>query len=97
MKIKVHTLKDALEEIIKSDSDIDVEKIEAIKAWPDFCGPELAAVSYVKTIKDGVIRIYSNSSSARTILGMQKKKIIEKYNEFYPNLHIADIQINRRG
>ena len=96
MKIVDHTLRSELDNYFETYK-IDKSKALAYKAWAMISGPQLSAVTELKNIKDGVLKVYSLSSSAKNLLLLRKTKIIKSYNEMYPNLNIVDIEIVKRS
>lgn len=94
MKIVEHTLKEELDNYFDKYR-IDKTKAIAYKAWPVISGPQLSAVTKLVNIKDGVLKVSTMSSSAKTLLNLRKKKIIDDYNQMYPDLDIKGLDIVR--
>lgn len=96
MKIIEHTLSEEIN-IYLENNKIDRSKFIALKAWPMMCGPQLSAVTTLKNIKNGVLNVSTTSSSAKSLLRLQKNRIIDNYNKTYPDLKIVDLYILKRG
>lgn len=96
MKISDHTLRKDLDEYFEKYK-IDKSNANAYKAWPMISGAQLSAVTELKSIKDGVLKVFTLSSSAKNLLLLKKNKIIKDYNEMYPNLNIVDLEVSKRS
>ena len=72
MKIVEHTLKEELDSYIKK-YNIDMSKVKAYRMWPVICGSQLSAVTSLVDIKDNKLRVKTESSSAKSLLILQKK------------------------
>ena len=95
MKIPDHTLRAELDNILKN-IHYDPQRVMLYKYWPVAAGPQLSAVTDLKSIKDGVLKVASTSSSAKSLLLLKKKNIISKYQEKFPEMEIVDLEVLKR-
>lgn len=98
-KIPDHTLKSDLDNILKDITSkvVKSDDLIAFRFWPVACGAQLSAVTTLRRIDEGVLKVSTTSSSAKTLLLLKKNEIIGKYQENYPDLHIVDLQIVKRS
>ena len=96
MKIDDHTLRKDIDNYFDTYK-IDKSKALAYKAWAMISGPQLSSVTELRSIKNGVLKVYTLSSSAKNLLLLRKNKIIKGYNDMYPKLNIVDLEIVKRS
>lgn len=98
-KIPDHTLKADLDIILKDITSrvVKNDNLIAFRYWPVACGAQLSAVTTLRRIDEGVLKVSTTSSSAKMLLLLKKNEIIGKYQENYPELDIVDLQIVKRA
>ena len=94
-KIKVKTLSDELYSIL-SENPETLAKIERRPAWPIVAGPQLSAITELVSTTDGVMKIFTDSASAKSLLTMRKAVIISEFNKMFPDAKIKRLQIVKR-
>lgn len=94
MKIEVKSLADEIEDFLKNNGKSDHE---LYKAWPVLCGPSLAAVTRLRSFKNGTLYVESSSFSAKGLLMNEKPKILKKYQEMFPDYKIKSLALTKRS
>lgn len=79
------------------DNGFSLRLKDYFAAWPVIAGYSLSSCTELKKVdeKNGKIYVYPTSSSARSLLSMQKKRIIKSWNEQFSDFQIKDIVITR--
>lgn len=86
---------DAMMEFM-SEYNIDLSFQEYFDAWPVICGPSLSSCTRLNSIGDlekGKIYVTPSSLSSKSLLKMNEKNIITRWNERFPDKKIEKIVI----
>lgn len=87
-----------LGELIKSlGLETRLKQQRAVSAWRDIVGPQLAAVTRVKQVKDGIVFVSCRSSAWSQELALHRAQILEKLNAAAGAKVITDIRFSARG
>ena len=95
-KIKVKTLSEELQSFFDNNPE-KYAKISMLQAWPAIAGPQLSAVTELKSTTDGVLTVFTTSASAKSLLLMRKEQIIRDFNKMFPEAKINRILITKRA
>ena len=72
----------------KSEKDHKIEE-----NWPEIAGPKISTYSKFKNIDKKTLFITTDDSHYIPLILAQKKRIIEKYNTFFPDDDIRYIRV----
>lgn len=89
------TLSDMLKSVIGENERFS-QSLKVYQSWPLIVGAELSAVTAIKSIKNNVLTVKTTSSSAKNIVIMRKKEIMDSLNESFPFLDIKNIKVTTR-
>ncbi len=91
--IKDKSLWEALVESLK-ENNIDMSYFEYYKAWPVIAGPRLSAslkLTSTKNLDKKTIHVTPSSISVRSLLKLEEKGIIKRWNDMFPDKKIEKI------
>ena len=63
-----------------------------ILAWPEIVGPDIAAHSEARDLRDGVLWVAAPSSNWRQHIMFLKPQILNALREKYPDISVRDIR-----
>lgn len=93
--VKVKNLWDAVEEFLK-ESNIDLSYVDYYKAWPVISGMNLSSCTKLTSLKDlekKKIYVSATSLSAKSLLKLEERNVIKRWNEIFPDKKIDKIVI----
>ncbi len=93
--VKEKNLWEAVEEFLK-ESNIDLSYIDYYKAWPVISGINLSSCTKLSSLKDiekKKIYVEAQSLSAKSLLKLEEKNVIKRWNDMFPNKKIEKIVV----
>lgn len=78
------------------ESGIDLSFQEYFRSWPVVAGARLSSCTKLASLKDldcGRIYVTPSSLSAKSLLKMEEKAVIERWNERFPDKKIKKITV----
>ncbi len=91
--IKEKSLWEAIEESLK-ESNIDLSFFIYYKAWPVIAGARLSSslkLTSIKNLDKKTIHVTPSSISVRSLLKLEEKGIIKRWNDMFPDKKIEKI------
>lgn len=76
------------------EMNVDLSFQEYFRSWPVIAGPRLSSCTRLSSLKDldsGKIYVTPSSLSAKSLLRMEEKGVIERWNEMFPDKKIKKI------
>jgi predicted nucleic acid-binding Zn ribbon protein len=89
---KFKSLKDVASELLDSRLGSKLADYEAVKAWPDACGPKIASRCVAMGIKSGILYVTVPTSVWLTELKALKNKLITNVNAKVGREVVKDIK-----
>ncbi len=86
---------DAVLEFLE-ESNIDLSFREYFSSWPVVAGARLSSCTRLSSLRDldsGKIYVTPSSLSAKSLLRMEEKAVIERWNERFPDKKIKKIAV----
>ena len=86
---------DAMLELF-GEMDIDLSFREYFRSWPVIAGPRLSSctkLSSLRELESGKIYVTPSSISAKSLLKMEEKGVISRWNEMFPDKKIKKIGV----
>ena len=92
--VEEKTLWNGIEEYLKSNN-IDFSRQKYFSSWPVIAGVRLSSCTKLDSfdLKKGKIYVKANSLSSRSLLIMEKARIIKDWNSFFKNAPIKEIVV----
>ena len=93
--MKEKNLWDAMEEFF-SEYDIDLSFERYFSSWAVIAGPRLSSCTRISSLKEldrGRISVTPVSLSAKSLLKMEEKNIIKRWNDIFPDKKIEKITV----
>ena len=91
--IKEKNIWEAIEESLK-ESNIDLSYFEYYKVWPVITGPKLSSslkLTSTKNLDKKIIHVTPSSISVKSLLKLEEKNIIKRWNDIFPDKQIEKI------
>lgn len=88
------TLADGLDEIL-IELNIDKNRYKFFNSWPVIAGVKLSSCTKLNKVELSKKKIYVSASSlsSKSLLIMEKNRIIKDWNNMFPNNQIKDILV----
>ena len=88
------TLWNGIEEYLKSNN-IDFSRQKYFSSWPVIAGIRLSSCTRLDSmeLKKGRIYVKANSLSSRSLLMMERTRIIRDWNTMFPDANIKEIVV----
>ena len=92
--VEEKTLWNGIEEYLKSNN-IDFSRQKYFSSWPVIAGVRLSSCTKLDSfdLKKGKIYVKANSLSSRSLLIMEKTRIIKDWNSFFKDTPIKEIVV----
>ena len=92
--VEEKTLWNGIEEYLKSNN-IDFSRQKYFSSWPVIAGVRLSSCTKLDSfdLKKGKIYVKANSLSSRSLLIMEKTRIIKDWNSFFKDDPIKEIVV----
>lgn len=92
--VEEKTLWNGIEEYLKSNN-IDFSRQKYFSSWPVIAGVRLSSCTRLDSfdLKKGKIYVKANSLSSRSLLIMEKTRIIKDWNSFFKDAPIKEIVV----
>ena len=92
--VEEKTLWNGIEEYLKSNN-IDFSRQKYFSSWPVIAGVRLSSCTKLDSfdLKKGKIYVKANSLSSRSLLIMEKTRIIKDWNSFFKDVPIKEIVV----
>lgn len=92
--VEEKTLWNGIEEYLKSNN-IDFSRQKYFSSWPVIAGVRLSSCTKLDSfdLKKGKIYVKANSLSSRSLLIMEKARIIKDWNSFFKDAPIKEIVV----
>lgn len=92
--VEEKTLWNGIEEYLKSNN-IDFSRQKYFSSWPVIAGVRLSSCTKLDSfdLKKGRIYVKANSLSSRSLLIMEKTRIIKDWNSFFNDAPIKEIVV----
>ena len=92
--VEEKTLWNGIEEYLKSNN-IDFSRQKYFSSWPVIAGVRLSSCTKLDSfdLKKGKIYVKANSLSSRSLLIMEKTRIIKDWNYFFKDAPIKEIVV----
>ena len=92
--VEEKTLWNGIEEYLKSNN-IDFSRQKYFSSWPVIAGVRLSSCTKLDSFdsKKGKIYVKANSLSSRSLLIMEKARIIKDWNSFFKDAPIKEIVV----
>lgn len=80
------------------ENQLDINRRRFYEAWPVVAGFNLSACTHLKSYKpeEGKIYVVADSISARSLLMMQRKRIVSDWNKMFPDAEIKEVVVAKR-
>ena len=91
--IKEKNIWEAIEESLK-ENNIDLSYFEYYKVWPVITGPKLSSslkLTSTKNLDKKIIHVTPSSISVKSLLKLEEKNIIKRWNDIFPDKQIEKI------
>ncbi len=91
--IKEKNIWEAIEEALR-ENNVDMSYFEYYKAWPVIAGPKLSSslkLTSTKNLDKKTIHVTPSSISVRSLLKLEEKNIIKRWNDMFPDKQIEKI------
>ncbi|MBQ0071470.1 MAG: DUF721 domain-containing protein [Spirochaetales bacterium] len=81
------------------EAKIDVNRHRFYEAWPIVAGFQLSSCTQLMKVRpeEGKIYVKANSLSARSLLMMERKRILVDWNKMFPDAEIKEVVVSKRG
>lgn len=93
--VKEKNLWEAVEEFLK-ENNLDISYVEYYKAWPVISGARLSSATKIASLRDldrKKIYVTPSSLSVKSLLKLEEKSIIKRWNEMFPEKKIEKIVV----
>ena len=74
---------------------IGKERMRMISAWSGIAGSQIYGVTEFWKAENGVLYLKVKSPSARNLVNLRSRRIIEDFNAAFPDAHIKTIRMTR--
>ncbi len=91
--MKDKTLWDGVLEYLR-ENNIDISFHKYYEAWPIISGIRLSSCTKIASLKDlnkGILYVLPSSLSSKSLLKMEEKRIVNTWNQFFPENRINKI------
>lgn len=91
--IKEKNIWEAIEEALR-ENNVDMSYFEYYKAWPVIAGAKLSSslkLTSTKNLDKKTIHVTPSSISVRSLLKLEEKNIIKRWNDMFPDKQIEKI------
>lgn len=81
------------------EANIDINRRRFYEAWPVIAGIHLSSCTQLMKVRteEGKIYVKANSLSARSLLMMERKRILVDWNKMFPDAEIKEVVVSKRG
>lgn len=94
--VEEKTLWDAVKEYMDSNN-LDLSRHRYFSAWSVISGVRLSSCTRLEKVDKAKGRIYvsATSISARSLLTMEKRRILEEWNKMFPDCPIKEVVVQK--
>lgn len=82
-----------------NETHLDINRRKYYEAWPVVAGINLSSCTHLQSYKpeEGKIYVKTDSISAKSLLMMQRKRIINDWNKIFPDAEIKEVVVAKRS